>query len=30
MTVTVSVDTGREPELAKLFNRAVAAVRGEE
>jgi membrane fusion protein (multidrug efflux system) len=28
MTVTVSIDTEREPELAKLFNRAVAAVRG--
>ena len=30
MTVTVSIDTEREPELAKLFNRAMAAVRGEE
>jgi membrane fusion protein (multidrug efflux system) len=29
MTVTVSIDTEREPQLAKLFNRAVAAVRGE-
>jgi membrane fusion protein, multidrug efflux system len=28
MTVTVSIDTEREPELAKFFNRAVAAVRG--
>ena len=28
MTVSVSIDTEREPELAKLFNRAVAAVRG--
>jgi membrane fusion protein, multidrug efflux system len=28
MTVTVSIDTKREPELAKFFNRAVAAVRG--
>jgi membrane fusion protein, multidrug efflux system len=28
MTVTVSIDTEREPELAKIFNRAVAAVRG--
>jgi membrane fusion protein (multidrug efflux system) len=28
MTVTVSIDTEREPELARLFNRAVAAVRG--
>ena len=27
MTVTVSIDTEREPELAKFFNRAVAAVR---
>ena len=30
MTVTVSIDTEREPELAKFFNRAVAAVRGED
>jgi membrane fusion protein (multidrug efflux system) len=30
MTVTVSIDTEREPQLARLFNRAVAAVRGEE
>ena len=28
MTVTVSIDTEREPELAKFFNRAVAAVKG--
>jgi membrane fusion protein (multidrug efflux system) len=28
MTVTVSIDTEREPRLARLFNRAVAAVRG--
>ena len=28
MTVTVSIDTAREPELAKFFNRAVAAVKG--
>jgi membrane fusion protein (multidrug efflux system) len=28
MTVTVSIDTDREPELAKFFNRAVAAVKG--
>jgi hypothetical protein len=26
--VTVSIDTEREPELAKFFNRAVAAVKG--
>jgi membrane fusion protein, multidrug efflux system len=30
ITVTVSIDTEREPELAKFFNRAVAAVRGED
>ena len=30
MTVTVAIDTEREPELAKFFNRAVAAVRGED
>ena len=30
MTVTVSIDTEREPELAKFFNRAVAAVRGDD
>ena len=29
MTVAVSIDTEREPQLAKLFNGAVAAVRGE-
>jgi membrane fusion protein (multidrug efflux system) len=28
MTVAVSIDTEREPELAKFFTRAVAAVRG--
>jgi membrane fusion protein (multidrug efflux system) len=28
MTVAVSIDTEREPQLAKLFNGAVAAVRG--
>jgi membrane fusion protein (multidrug efflux system) len=28
MTVNVSIDTEREPELAKFFNRAVAAVKG--
>jgi membrane fusion protein (multidrug efflux system) len=28
MTATVSIDTEREPQLAKLFNRAVAAVQG--
>jgi membrane fusion protein, multidrug efflux system len=28
MTVSVSIDTEREPRLAQLFNRAVAAVRG--
>jgi hypothetical protein len=26
--VAVSIDTEREPELAKFFTRAVAAVRG--
>jgi hypothetical protein len=30
MTVSVSIDTEREPELAKLVNRAVAAVRGDD
>ena len=30
MTVTVAIDTEREPELARLFNRAVAAVRGDD
>jgi membrane fusion protein (multidrug efflux system) len=30
MTVMVSIDTEREPELAKFFNRAVAAVRGDD
>jgi membrane fusion protein, multidrug efflux system len=30
MTVTVSIDTEREPKLAKLINGAVAAVRGED
>jgi membrane fusion protein (multidrug efflux system) len=30
MTVTVSIDTEREPKLAQFFNRAVAAVRGED
>jgi membrane fusion protein (multidrug efflux system) len=30
MTVAVAIDTEREPELAKFFNRAVAAVRGED
>jgi membrane fusion protein (multidrug efflux system) len=28
MTVSVSIDTEREPELARLFNGAIAAVRG--
>jgi membrane fusion protein (multidrug efflux system) len=28
MTVAVSIDTEREPQLARLFNQAVAAVRG--
>ena len=30
MTVTVSIDTEREPKLAQLINGAVAAVRGED
>ncbi|MGH6904355.1 MAG: HlyD family secretion protein [Geminicoccaceae bacterium] len=30
MTVTVSIDTEREPKLARLINGAVAAVRGED
>lgn len=30
MTVTVSIDTEREPEIAQFFNNAVAAVRGGE
>jgi membrane fusion protein (multidrug efflux system) len=30
MTATVSIDTEREPQLARLFNGAVAAVRGED
>ena len=30
MTVTVSIDTEREPQLARLFNGAIAAVRGDD